>query len=544
MNLISLLLQTSRVPVLLAILTGLCSGGGSARLIALINGVINDRTIVTPTFLWGFFGLLLFVLITGFASQLLLIQIAQDALFSLRLLLSRRILACPLRYLEELGTHRLLAALTGDIEAIASAFTVIPFLCIDFAIVGGSLIYLCWLSWDLFLIFLAFIGFATVSYQFIARRARRFLTLAREEQDQLFNHFRAIVQGTKELKLHYERRQIFLRQELQQTAATSRRHNVMGMGIFAAAASWGQLLFFVVLMLFLFGLPQWRPIANPVLASYILTSIYLAAPLENLMRRLPILSRASVAFDKVESFGLMLNSHAIELEPSSLVSNLTLKSLELRHITHTYRGDREDDRFVLGPIHLMFQPGELVFIVGGNGSGKSTLAKLMVGLYSPEQGEIYFNHEPITDLNREWYRQHFSAIFSDFYLFERLLALDSPQLDTQTKQYLTDLQLDHKVRVESGVLSTTSLSQGQRKRLALLTTYLEDRPIYLFDEWASDQDPQFREIFYTEILLTLKRQGKLVLVISHDDKYFHLADRMIKLDFGQIIGDTQPSRNP
>lgn len=541
MNLISLLLQTARLPALFAILTGLCSGGGSARLIALINDVLNDRTTVTVPFLWGFFGLLLFVLVMGFASQLLLIQIAQGALFNLRLLLSRKILACPLRYLEELGSHRLLAALTGDIEAIAGAFTVIPFLCIDLAIVGGALVYLCWLSWDLFLIFLAFIAFATVSYQLIARRARRFLALAREEQDQLFNHFRAIVQGTKELKLHYDRRQVFLNQELQRTAAISRRHNVVGMGIFAASASWGQLLFFVVLMLFLFGLPQWRSIENSVLSSYILTSIYLAAPLENLMRRLPILSRASVALDKVESFGLMLTSHATESEPSSFVSNSTWKVLELCQITHTYRGDREDDRFVLGPIHLTFQPEELVFIVGGNGSGKSTLAKLITGLYAPEQGEIYLNQELITDHNREWYRQHFSAIFSDFYLFERLLALDHHQVDGQTKQYLIDLHLDHKVRIQDGQLSTTSLSQGQRKRLALLTAYLEDRPVYLFDEWASDQDPQFREIFYTEILPTLKRRGKLVLVISHDDKYFHLADRIIKLDFGQVVADISQS---
>lgn len=70
--------------------------------------------------------------------------------------------------------------------------------------------------------------------------------------------------------------------------------------------------------------------------------------------------------------------------------------------------------------------------------------------------------------------------------------------------------------------------------MALLTAYLEDRPIYLFDEWAADQDPIFKKIFYTEFLPKLKDQGKTLLVISHDDHYFYLADKIIKLDYGKI----------
>lgn len=97
--------------------------------------------------------------------------------------------------------------------------------------------------------------------------------------------------------------------------------------------------------------------------------------------------------------------------------------------------------------------------------------------------------------------------------------------------------MKHKVQIVDGVFSTTSLSQGQRKRLALLIAYLEDRPIYLFDEWASDQDPFFRDIFYNQLLPSLKQRGKTVLVISHDDRYFHLADRVIKLDYGKVEYD-------
>jgi putative ATP-binding cassette transporter len=125
-------------------------------------------------------------------------------------------------------------------------------------------------------------------------------------------------------------------------------------------------------------------------------------------------------------------------------------------------------------------------------------------------------------------------VFADFYLFDRLLGLDQDDLDEQAQLYLKRLRLDRKVKVVNGTLSTTALSQGQRKRLTLLTAYLENRPIYVFDEWAADQDPTFKDLFYTEFLPQLQKQGKTVLVISHDDQYFHLCDRALKLNYGQI----------
>jgi putative ATP-binding cassette transporter len=142
----------------------------------------------------------------------------------------------------------------------------------------------------------------------------------------------------------------------------------------------------------------------------------------------------------------------------------------------------------------------------------------------------------ITDENRDDYRQLFSTVFSDFFLFETLLGLEHPHLDARATGFLAALHLDRTVLVRDGVLSTTALSQGQRKRLALLTAYLEDRPFYLFDEWASDQDPQFKEVFYTRLLPDLRANGKAVVVITHDEKYFHVADRVVKLDYGRVNG--------
>ena len=147
------------------------------------------------------------------------------------------------------------------------------------------------------------------------------------------------------------------------------------------------------------------------------------------------------------------------------------------------------------------------------------------------------NGIPIVDTNREWYRQHFSTVFSDFYLFERLMGTPDTSLDRQAQIHLRSLELEKKVSIENGQLSTTALSQGQRKRLDLLSAYLEDRPIILIDEWSADQDPVFREIFYTRLLAELKQRGKTVLVITHDDRFFYLADRLVKLNYGRIESD-------
>jgi putative ATP-binding cassette transporter len=534
MNLIGFLLRSSWTTVAIAAFTGSLSGACSTFLIALINNAISSNNPSTTQLLWGFVGLALVTLFTGIISQFLLISLSQEAIYKLRLHMSGLILSCPLRHLEELGANRILATLTDDILSISTAVFNIPFLSINVALVVGCLAYLCWLSWTVFLVTLVFLVVAIGSVQILLNKASLLLKYAREEQDKLFKHFRAITDGIKELKLHIRRREAFLNEELQISAASSRDYRVNSLRILAIATNFGELLFFIILGLLVFCLPKLTTINAPVLSGYVLTITYLIRPLQSILEILPALSQASIALQKVNTLGLSLASRSETISEIQPDSQLFFKSIELKQITHTYYKEHEENSFTLGPIDLSVYPGELVFIVGGNGSGKSTLAKLITGLYIPEVGEIRLDGEPIVDQNREAYRQLFSTVFSDFYLFERILGVTLNNLDSQAKEYLRQLQLEHKVQVKEGVLSTTELSQGQRKRLALLTAYLEDRPIYLFDEWASDQDPFFREIFYKQLLPELKHRGKTVLVISHDDRYFHLADRMIKLDYGKV----------
>jgi putative ATP-binding cassette transporter len=547
MNLIYFLLRSSWGMVAIAIVTGFLSGGSSAGLIALISRAVGGSASSSLTSIaWGFAGLAIVALITSIICRVMLIRLSQDAVFQLQMRLSRQILSSELSHLEQLGTPRLLATLTEDVQAISSAVFVIPFLCINIAIVLGGLLYITWLSWKVFLAIVALSVVAIGSCRVLLKRGRQLLALAREEQDLLFNHFRSLTEGVKELKLHYQRRQDFLTEDLQTTATNFRRYNTQGLTLFATTDSWGKLIFFLAVGSMLFVLPNLIPLTPQTLSGYILTFTYLIEPMDSIVSKLPLLSKANVALQKIEALGFSLASRAESVSGRGLSAEMVppeLKSswqhLELKDVTHSYRSEQEDINFTLGPINLTLEPSELVFIIGGNGSGKSTLAKLITGLYIPEAGEIWVDKQPINQQNREWYRQHFSVVFSDFYLFERLLGFDNTDLDTQAQDYLRQLQLDRKVNVEHGKLSTTALSQGQRKRLTLLTAYLEDRPIYLFDEWAADQDPMFKEIFYTQFLPKLRDQGKTILVISHDDRYFYLADRIIKLDYGKIVYDKQ-----
>jgi putative pyoverdin transport system ATP-binding/permease protein len=533
MNLIWFLLRESWKNVLLAAIAGGISGSCNALLIASVNGALNNNITPNDSLFWQYLLLAFFALVFSFLSQFWLIRLSQSAVYKLRLRLSSQIIACPLRHLEELGAAKLLATLSDDIQAISSAVFSLPFFCTNIALIIGCLVYLGWLSWLVLLLTVVFLLVSISIVQLLLKKGANLFQLAREEQDFLYKNFQAIINGSKELKLNNLRRQMFFEGDLTTNITRSRDLRVKGLSIFVFATSFGEFFFFFILGFFLFVLPAITQVKMAVIASYILTITYLIRPLQGILQALPIWSQVDVALRKIDSLGLFLKDRSENLAAEDNSPQLQDK-IELKNITHTYHQETEESNFSIGPIDLTIKAGELIFIVGGNGSGKSTLAKIMAGLYVPEIGQLIWDGREIDNENRSQYRQLFSTVFADFYLFEKLLGIELKNLDQQAQDYLSKLQLEHKVKVNQGALSTLDLSQGQRKRLALLTAFLEDRSIYLFDEWASDQDPYFREIFYQQILGELKHRGKTILVISHDDRYFHLADRVLKLDYGKI----------
>ncbi|HEY6802119.1 MAG TPA: cyclic peptide export ABC transporter [Pyrinomonadaceae bacterium] len=533
MKLFAFLFRISRRALVLSMLIGMIAGLSSAGLIVVINTTYSSGS--TRTLILSFAGLGVVMLVSNLVSRMLLVQLSQRAIYDMRMHLSRKILVASLDHLETLGAARLLASLTDDIVMITNALLGIPQLCICISIVALCLIYLGWLSPLVLMAFLVVMVVGVGSYHALVLKAMKYLRAGREGQTALFRHYRALTEGIKELKIHRRRREVFLYTALEATGESMRRENMKGLTYYAAAESWGQFLFFLFIGLLIFIMPMIRNVNPATLAAYTLTMLYVTGPLQVILAFLPALGRARVALQQVETLGLSLESagdesaRIIERLPGSVP-----RVLELVNVTHTYRQELDDSSFILGPIDLTFTPGEMTFVIGGNGSGKTTLAKLITGLYSPEGGVVRLNGEPISGALNEYYRQHFSVIFSDFFLFESLLGLERMELDAQASHYLIKLGLDRKVTIKDGRLSTIELSRGQRKRLALLTAYLEDRPFYVFDEWASDQDPVFKEIFYTELLPELKSRGKTLIVITHDEKYFHLADRIVKLDYGQL----------
>jgi putative ATP-binding cassette transporter len=193
--------------------------------------------------------------------------------------------------------------------------------------------------------------------------------------------------------------------------------------------------------------------------------------------------------------------------------------------------------FRLGPIDLRVNAGEILFIVGGNGSGKSTLLHVLTGLYHPQSGSVVMDDTLLEPATATRYRSHFTAVFSDYHLFDRLYGMSgvSPE---RVNELLRLMEIHDKTAFEGGRFTTLDLSSGQRKRLALVVALLEERPILVLDEWAADQDPVFRRFFYETILPELKKQGKTIVAATHDDRYFGIADRVVKMEYGTFVDNT------
>ncbi|MEL7330898.1 MAG: cyclic peptide export ABC transporter [Cyanobacteria bacterium J06560_2] len=529
-------------------LSGLCSGG----LIALVHRSLSATALSSPEVgsvpLVGLFlGVVVMTLLSAIAANLVIAYLYRKILLNLQVQLARTLINAPLRKLEKMGSAPLLALLTEDIDNISETATELVPLVTDVITIVVCFGYLIWLSWQAFLATLVFLLIGGISYQLMIRHEQDILTISREQLDTLYRYFSDLTLGIKELKLNSNRSEAFLRETLRPTARAVQKSLFRWDAAYTVISAWGRFLILMVVGLILFLLPRYLTIETEILSGYVIALLYVRASILSVIDVLPELSEAAVALRKIESVGLDLAAEATPVAETSAPVTVW-RSLQLKAVTHRYYREREDSFFTLGPIDLTFQSGELVFLVGGNGSGKTTLAKLIMGLYEPETGEILLDGMPVSSepsralidqssVERhsfEQYRQLFSAIFTDFHLFDQLLGMGDQGPNEQIDRYLDRLQLGHKLSIDSGRFSTTALSRGQQQRLALLVAYLEDRPFYVFDEWASNQDPVFKNVFYTEFLPELKAKGKTVLVISHDDRYFQVGDRLLKLTDGQL----------
>lgn len=557
MNLLSFLLRASRGVIALSLVAGLVSGLSGVGLIALIHAELG-RPSASPSRLGlAFGGLCLVAALARVIAQTSMVRIGQETVFKLCLHICRKILSVPLRRFEELDSGALVAVLTEDVLTVANGIAGIPLLGINLPIVLACLVYVGWLSPPVLVCGILFTVPAIAVNTLLMSHGVRQLTRARAEQDVLVGHFRSLIDGFRELKLHQRRREAFLDDGLRGSTAKVRDRNTAGLTFYALSASWGQLAFFGFIGFVLFVLPSLFTISPQALAGATLVVLFIMSPLDVILAWVPILGRAGISLRRIQALDPSLETCSspeetlpqadTQTQPRTGPDRLEFRSaLELSGVKHVYRHANTPDGFALGPIDLTIRPEEIVFLVGGNGSGKTTLVKLIAGLYATEEGTIQLDGRTIADDDLETYRQLFTAVFADGHLFKTLLGLDPVGLDARAGQELARLEMDGHVRVEAGAFSTLDLSQGQRKRLALLAAILEDRPICILDEWASHQDPQFKKTFYLEILPEWRARGKTLVVITHDEDYFHVADRVIHLDSGRISErelDVAPGRS-
>ena len=541
MTLLAMLTRRSRGALGLAATCGALGGAASTAFLALVNHRLGHAAAAAPGFAAAFAAVSAAMLVTYVGSRWILIRLLQREIHRVRLQLSRQLLAAPLHQLEHLGTARLVTILTEDVQAIAGALGVLPSIAINGVITLGVLVYLGVLSKVLFGLVAVLLGLAVVSYVLLDTRATAALRHARDALDRLGEDLEDLVLGNRELKLARDRRLAFLTGELTPHLDTVRDRTIAGSTQYALAVSWGQVLTVLLIGAVLFVAPAVFTLDDGVMRGYVLAIIQITGAIGGLLEAVPQLRRAQIAWSRIERLGLELDAEPVaepvaSTAPHAAAAPPAPSRLDL--IDVTYAIDRPGDHaFVLGPINLTLRSGELVFVAGGNGSGKTTLAKVLAGLYPPTSGQIWVDGAAIAWPGSDAYRQLFSVAFTDGHVFRSLLGLDEAQIRDQLARF----ELDPWVHVADGGFSTTALSQGQRKRLLLITALAQDRPFYIFDEWTANQDPDHRERFYREILPALKARGKAVVVITHDDRYDALADAVLRLDRGVLHPPQRPA---
>jgi len=535
---VKFILQRSRTMAWLMICVGVLSGLLSAGVLALINHVLHHPSDHSFLVMLGFLLLVAGKILSTLWSKFLLVRFSQDTILDISLSLCAKIVRAPLRRSEQRGAANILVTLTDDVSWVTWAIQCFPQLIMNVAMVLGCGFYLAWLSWGMFLGVVGVTVVGALGYQWLHISAVSVIHAAREARSELFRHFRSLTDGLKELLMHRARREEFVNQEVRAAADSYRQTNLEATRRQSLAEAWTHVSFFSLIGLIFFLFPSVVTMSPEALTGYVVAVLYMMSPILGIISTVPTLERGQVALENIERLGVSLDVGHEDAQVSELAG---LEAgippiVQWKDVIFSYDEEKGvETPFALGPISLEMHPGELVFVIGGNGSGKSTFVKVFAGLYQPIEGTVTLAGTVITDANREWYREHFSVVFSDFHLFNKLLGQSDSLAERLAPQYLRLLHMDQKVTVHDRTFSTLDLSQGQRKRLALVTAYLEDRPIYVFDEWAADQDPQYKEIFYKTLLPDLRERGKLVVVITHDDRYFHLGNQVIKLEDGKVV---------
>ncbi|MDN3448493.1 multidrug ABC transporter permease/ATP-binding protein [Psychrobacter sp. APC 3281] len=545
-----------RLPFLKVILLNLVNAAVSVGIIAYINHTFISQP-VFDTLSWlslGQFSLLvLLLLVTTFLSQYALTRLGHRFVYELRTKLVKQIIDTTVPQIDHLGSARLLASLSSDIQSITVAFVRMPELVQGIILSVGVGLYLGWLSLPLLFIVMFWIVMTIWISTILVKHVYTHLTELREINDALYQDYQSIIEGRKELALNQHRAEKLYTDDFLAHAKSYEKTVTKSDTFHLSAVNWSNIMMFASIGI-VFAVANYLDIPMGVATTFSLTILFMQSPLLHAVGAYPTLQTAQVALEKIQS--LELAEHQPSFATDTVAQDwqsITLNNINYRYVgssshaldtavnDNAQNSDNSDNNQnpsdnILKSVNLTLCRGDVVFLIGANGSGKSTLAKIITGIFTPTTGTVQVDGQNVNSENNADFRQLFSAIFSDQHLFKQLIGYEGNEPDAAlVSDWLHKLNLQEKVSVSDHKLSTDKLSQGQRKRLAMLIAVAEQKDILLLDEWAADQDPAFRRVFYQTLIPELKAMGKTLFIISHDDGYFEHADRLLLMKEGRLI---------
>ncbi len=543
-------LRPAKSLLILTLIASMLTGVFSTLIIKEIQqSLVGEQVFNLALFSWYFFSLIVAYLIAALLSSVSIAKINRDIIHNLRLTLSERILEAPFERVEGLRSN-ILPILTDDLNHIANLINRLPSVVTGLATVLGILVYLFWLS--PLMASLTLLGFACVfvvnkiNLSFIGRYSRE----NREQSNVIYKLIEGLVYGMANLVMHQKFRERYV-------DITLRKESNIQMDSYfkeTALNSFNNRLNDVILLSFLGGMIilvyLYSIVSISFFATYLTLILFMLGPLSTVSGFFGTIKRIEASVIQIEHLGIELEAEsdgarvpAIRKERNQELAdgtpNISTLStpnkqplIGVSDLRFHYANDEYG--FGLEGINLELNAGEIIYIEGGNGSGKSTLIKLICGLYRQHSGTVWHQGKVVDETNLDEYRNQFAVILTDSYVFKDLKHLTDEQLK-KGDMFLSMLEMDKKVQIQDGVFSTTDLSQGQKKRLELVHMLLEDKAVYIFDEWVAYQDITSKNIFYTRVLPYLKDQAKLVINVAHDYSYGNVADKVLRMEDGKII---------
>jgi putative ATP-binding cassette transporter len=512
------------------------SGLSSAGLLAIINAAANaDDTERNGRLLAFFLATIGVYIYTQRAILFTAITEVERLLSDIRVRVADRIRQSELEALDHVGRSEIYGIVSRETQNISQAATTLITALQSLMMVFFSISYIAILSKTAFMITVGIIWIGLVLHFRRSTELRKLLQAAQRKENEFLGVLTHLLDGFKEARMSQARSADLYRHICNISSSVEDVKTRAGTQ-FSAHYVLTQAMLYGLLAGIVFLLPRLSPDHVDLVPKLTAAILFVIGPLSAIVGAVPLYSTANVAATNIfELEDTLTHTQAADINGRpEATSPAAFTRLDLKQVMFQYADTGQGSSFRLGPVNLHVDKGETVFLIGGNGSGKSTLLKTLTGLYHPQSGSIVLDDTRVVPETATWYRSHFSPIFSDYHLFDRLYGLGDVPVE-RVNELLKLMQLSDKTTFEGGRFTTLDLSSGQRKRLALIVALLEDRPILVLDEWAADQDPVFRQYFYETLLPELKAQGKTIIAATHDDRYFSAADRVVKLDYGEQV---------